>query len=69
MNYLKKHWRAILFVIGLLIMATVSVMGWYWTEVAKTKFWWTFWVVAALLCLPGFVGAIAWFGSQKNKKW
>jgi hypothetical protein len=64
----ENNWKACLFVLALLICATVAVLGWHWTDTAKTPFWWTFWIVAALLAIPGFIGLIIWF-SKTSEKW
>lgn len=66
-NWIEKYWKACLFVVGMIVTLTVSVMGWHWTETANKPFWWTFWVVAALLCIPGFIGLGVWFSKTRNK--
>lgn len=59
--------KSILFVLLLLCLATLAVMGWHWTDLANTKFWWTFWVVAAIAAIPAFVLIVYFFGKSKNK--
>lgn len=68
MNWLKKYWKATLFVTLLIALLVIAVLGWHWTETATKPFWWTFWIVAALVALVAFIGLIKWFGSSK-KKW
>ena len=67
-SWIESNWKACLFVAALLITLTVSVMGWHWTDTAKKPFWWTFWVVAAVVSIPGFVGLIMWFNNSR-KNW
>lgn len=67
-TWVDKVWRPALFIAAALITLVVAVMGWHWTETARTPFWWTFWVVAALLCIPGFISLMAWF-NKARKKW
>lgn len=66
-SWIKKYWHACIIVVALAILAVVSVMGWHWTETARTPFWWTFWVVAAIIAVPGFIGLILWAGKSKSK--
>lgn len=68
-SYVKAHWRAILFALLLILSAYFAVMGWWYTDVAKKQFWWTFWDVIKYLCLVLFGFAIYWFGKQKGKSW
>lgn len=63
-----KHWKAVIYVIVMLAFLMTSVMGWVWTDYAKTPFWWTFWVVAALVSLVAFVAGIFWLG-KSDRKW
>jgi hypothetical protein len=67
-NFLENNWKALLILAALFITATIAVMGWHWTETARTKFWWTFWIVAAVIAIPGFIGLIIWF-NKSRKKW
>lgn len=66
-NWIEKYWKACLFTLALLVAAVVAVMGWHWTETARTPFWWTFWIVAAILAIPSFVGLIIWFSRSMKK--
>lgn len=69
-NFLKKNGKAIGFVSLAILLLVVAVMGWHWTEVARQPFWWSFWVVAAILSLIGFIALMFKFGStKKNNKW
>lgn len=65
---MSKSTKSFLFVIALVITAVVAVMGWHWTDTAKTPFWWTFWKVVAILSVPAFFGLILWF-NRSRKKW
>ncbi len=60
--------KAILFVLLLVSLVILAVMGWHWTDIAKTKFWWTFWVVAAIAAIPAFILVIRWF-DKSRKNW
>lgn len=67
-SWIERKWRACLFLLAALICAVVAVMGWHWTTTARTPFWWTFWVVAAILAIPAFIGLIVWLNNAR-KKW
>lgn len=67
-SWIERYWRACLFGAAAIVLATVAVMGWHWTDTANKPFWWTFWVVAALLAIPGFIGLLAWF-NKSRKNW
>jgi len=50
-------------------LVLVGVMGWHWSEVAKTPFWWKFWQWAAIAAIIIFV--LWWikaFTSQNKKR-
>lgn len=53
---IKQILVAVLF-IALLILA---VMGWHWTDLANTPFWWTAWVVIAIVSGVLFILLIRW---------
>lgn len=59
--------KSILFVLLLLSLVTLAVMGWHWTDLANTPFWWTFWVVAAIAAIPAFIFIAYLYGKSKNK--
>lgn len=50
-------------------LVIVAVMGWVWTDYAETKFWWTFWEVAAIAAVVILVvgWAILWNSSGKKR--
>lgn len=52
MKYLKDT----LLTLGVLTGGVVAVMGYHWSEVAETPFWWNAWMVLGIAC------TIAWFG-------
>jgi len=58
--------KSILFTVLLVALAVLAVMGWHWTDLAKTKFWWTFWVVAAIAAIPAFILLAWWYGTKRN---
>lgn len=60
--------KSILFAIMLAALVTLAIMGWHWTDLAKTPFWWTAWVVGAIAAIPAFIFLVAWF-SKSRKKW
>jgi phosphoglycerol transferase MdoB-like AlkP superfamily enzyme len=66
-TWIQKYWRACLFIAALLATLIIAIFGWHWTDLAKKPFWWTFWVIAAVLAVPGFVGLISWFNNTRNK--
>lgn len=49
MNTFKKYPKSWLTLLTVLFLAIVAVMGWHWTDTAKTRFWWTFWEIAAVV--------------------
>lgn len=67
-SWIERKWRACLLLLALLVTLVIAVMGWHWTETARTPFWWTFWVIAAVLAIPGFLGLIIWI-NKARKKW
>lgn len=70
MNYIKKHWRGILFTLYLVIMLFVlCIGGLILQDYAKTPFWWNFWTYSPIVGVIGFVGGIYWFSKQKNISW
>lgn len=64
---MSKTLKSVLIVVLAISLMIVAVMGWHWTDLAKTPFWWTFWVVAAIASLIGFVLLIKWYGSSNNQ--
>lgn len=60
--------KSVLFAIMLVALAVVAIMGWHWEDVAKSKFWWTFWPIAALASIIGFGFIVAWFGRNRSGK-
>lgn len=59
--------KSFLFVLLLASLVTLAIMGWHWTDLANTPFWWTFWVVVALAAIPAFVFIVYKFGKSRNK--
>ncbi len=51
----------------LIITAFFAVGGFVWTDYAKTKFWWTAWVVIAVVSILAFIGGIFYFTRSKSK--
>ena len=51
----------------MLVFLIVAIMGWHWTDVARTPFWWNFWVVAAIVSAIGFIGGIYWYFNTKQQ--
>jgi hypothetical protein len=50
-------------------LGIVAVMGWHWTDVAKTSFWWNFWMVAAIASSLVLGGAwLYMWNKQKQDK-
>ena len=49
-------------------LVIIAVMGWHWSEVAKTPFWWKFWEGAAIGSIV--ILAVWWIASyfSQNKK-
>lgn len=59
--------KSFLFVLLLVSLVTLAIMGWHWTDLANTPFWWTFWVVAAIAAIPAFVLIAYLYGKSRNK--
>lgn len=55
MNTFKKYPKDWLIVFGVALLGIIAVMGWHWTDVAKTPFWQTFWVVAAIIAIIAWI--------------
>ena len=68
-KYIKEHWRAICFVVGLVGCLTLTIGGIGWTDYAESKFWQVAWNVLAGLGVVGFIGGIYWFSNKKNVSW
>lgn len=67
MNTFKKYSKSWLILFTVLFAGVVTVMGTHWSDTAKTPFWWTFWIVASIVCGVGLVAA--WiFMKAKDKK-
>jgi hypothetical protein len=68
MSWVKKYKQDLLIVSAAILTVVVGVMGWHWTDVANTPFWWNFWLVAAIaadaLCI--IVWAIGFFKKPKR---
>lgn len=64
-NKLKKD---ILIVASALFAVIVAVMGWHWTDTANKSFWWTFWVVAAVVCLAACLAGWAYLNVKSKRK-
>lgn len=70
LEFVKKHWRGILFVTYLFICAFVlGIGGLILQDYAKTPFWWNFWTVSPIAGVIGFIGGVWWFSKQKNISW
>jgi hypothetical protein len=67
-SWIERIWRGCLFVAAAIVLLTVAVMGWHWTDTANKPFWWTFWVIAAVLAIPGLIGLLLWF-DKSRKNW
>lgn len=61
-----KFFLYLFFTVALLI---VAVMGWHWSDVADTKFWWVFWEVASYISIVALIimWVIAWTGQNKKR--
>lgn len=66
----KTKWttKEIAFGVLAVILVVVAVMGWHWTDVAETKFWWNFWVVAAIVSGIGFISIVIYLFNSQNKR-
>lgn len=59
--------KSILFAVLLVSLVVLAIMGWHWTDIANTPFWWTFWVVAAVAAIPAFLFLVFWYSNKRNK--
>ncbi len=68
-SWFRRNLKDLILLVVVVGAVLVAVMGWHWTDTAKTPFWWNFWVVAAIVCLVGlFVGwVILWQNDRKKK--
>ncbi|MGN6491174.1 MAG: hypothetical protein ACTHLE_04200 [Agriterribacter sp.] len=62
-----KKVKAILFAALLISLAFLAVMGWHFTDEAKTPFWWNGWVVIAIVSAIAFIALILWFTKTNQK--
>ncbi len=58
MKFIKKYWKDLS--IGFAVLSSVffAVMGWHFSEVANTPFWWNFWAGLAIVCIVWI--CVAW---------
>jgi hypothetical protein len=68
MNFIKKHWKALLFILFEFACLALAIGGIGWTDYAETKFWQVGWVILAILGVFGFIGGMWWMNNQKNQK-
>lgn len=66
LSFIKRFWRAILFVLFEVSMLVLAIGGIGWTDYAETKFWQVGWIVLAILGVIGFVGGMKWLSDKKN---
>lgn len=59
--------QSVLFSASLIICVVFSVMGFVFTDYAKTPFWWNGWEVIAITSIISFVGLIVWATRSKHK--
>ena len=67
-NFFKKYWRAVLFVLFEVSCLVLAIGGIGWTDYAETKFWQVAWIVLAILGVFGFIFGMSWMNKQRNKK-
>jgi NADH:ubiquinone oxidoreductase subunit 3 (subunit A) len=65
-NFVKKYWRAILFVLFEISMLVLAIGGIGWTDYAETKFWQVAWIVLAILGVIAFIAGMKWLDNQRN---
>lgn len=68
MNFIKKYWKALLFVLFEVSCLVLAIGGIGWTDYAETKFWQVGWIILAILGVFGFIGGMWWMNKQKNQK-
>ena len=61
--------RFFLFALLTIFLVIIAVMGWHWSDLANTPFWWNFWVIASIASIVTLVvmWVIAWTGQNKRK--
>ncbi len=66
MNTFKKYPKDWLIVLGVVLMGFFGVMGTHFSDIAKTPFWWNFWIILSVVCIVAWVGG--WiFLNRKDK--
>ena len=63
-----KYTKDILKVASAVLLATVAVMGWHWTDTANRTFWWNFWLVAAIVALVGCIAGWVYLSNRDKKQ-
>lgn len=67
-NKIKQYPKDAMKVALAVLIGFFAVMGWQFSETAKTPFWWNFWIVIAVLCLVAWiVGYVYLSRKQKGK--
>lgn len=65
---MSKKLKAIAYTIVMLAFLTVAVLGTWFSDIAKTPFWWNFWIVADVISVGMFIYGVHWL-SKNKKKW
>lgn len=68
MNTFKKYPKDWLKVLAAVLIGFFAVMGWHFTDVANTPFWWKFWPVLAVICLVAWVGAWIYLSKKDRER-
>jgi hypothetical protein len=63
----KKYPKSWLILLSVLAAGIITVMGAHWSDIAETKFWWTFWIVAAVLCGIGLLAVWIFFKAKDRE--
>jgi uncharacterized membrane protein YhhN len=65
----SKYPKSWMYTIAAFLIGFFAVMGWHFADVAKTAFWWNFWIVLAVLCIITWV--LVWVklkGKQRKER-
>lgn len=52
---------------GVLLIGIIAVMGNHFSDVAKTKFWWTFWDAAQVVCIVAWIAGWIYFKAKEKQ--
>jgi hypothetical protein len=60
----KKYKKDYFTVAAVLLIGIIAVMGQHFSDIAQTKFWWTFWDAATVICIVAWIAGWIYLKSK-----